>query len=93
MIDSVVGDPAKYFADFNLSLYQINLQRALDIPAFVELEDVGAGGGLPVGTNEYSMRYASEDGDRTNWSESTPPIPANLVAIGQAGLEARTLTG
>jgi len=75
MIDSVTGDPTKYFSAFNLSLYQINLSRALDIPVFIGLEDVGAGGGLPIGTYEYKIRYVSEEGDRTNQSEATPPIP------------------
>ena len=75
MVDSVTADPDKYFSAFNKALYQVNLQRALDIPVFIDLVNVGGGGGLPVGMYRYEMRYVSEDGDRTNWSQSTPPIP------------------
>jgi len=35
MVDSANASSTKYFSAFNLALYQINLQRALDIPVFV----------------------------------------------------------
>ena len=75
MVDSLISDPNKYFSAFDPLLYQINLQSPLDIPVFIELINVGGGGGLPVGHYQYSMRYASKEGDRTNWSQATPMIP------------------
>lgn len=75
MVDSLTSDPNKYFSNFDPLLYQINLQSPLDIPVFVELINVGGGGGLPVGKYQYAMRYVSDDGDQTNWSQTTPMIP------------------
>ncbi len=75
MVDSLTGDPTKYFAAFDPLLYQVNLQSPLDRPAFIELINVGGGGGLPVGQYSYSLRYSSDEGDRTNWSVDTPLIP------------------
>jgi hypothetical protein len=67
--------PSRYFSAFNVALYQVNLTSPLDIPVFVELSNVGGGGGLPVGSYSYKMRYVSVSGDRTNMSQSTPLIP------------------
>jgi len=75
MVDSLVTDPTKYFQDFDLSLYSINLSAPLDIPVFKELVNVGSGGGLPVGQYQYAVRYVNDDGDRTNFGPLTPPIP------------------
>jgi hypothetical protein len=75
MVDSLTSDPTKYFTAFDPLLYQVNLQSPLDRPVFVELINVGGGGGLPVGQYSYSIRYSSEEGDRTNWSVDTPLIP------------------
>ena len=75
MIDSLVSDPNKYFSNFDPLLYSVNLSSPLDIPVFVELVNVGGGGGLPVGEYQYQMRYASKEGDRTNFSAPTPLIP------------------
>jgi hypothetical protein len=75
MVDSLVDNPAKYFLDFNLSLYSINIDSPLDIPIFKELINVGAGGGLPVGQYQYAIRYVNDNGDRTNFGPLTPPIP------------------
>lgn len=75
MVDSLISNPNKYFSAFDPLLYQINLQSPLDIPVFIELVNVGGGGGLPVGHYEYQMRYSSKEGDRTNWSQATPMIP------------------
>lgn len=75
LIDSVSGDPNKYFSAYNHDLYVINLATALDHPVFIQLENVGGGGGLPVGTYQYAIRYVNSAGDRTNWSELTMPIP------------------
>lgn len=73
MVDNVLTQ--KYFSEFNPSLYSINLEAPLDIPVFVELVNVGGGGGLPVGSYQYSLRYSNEAGDKTNWGPLTPPIP------------------
>lgn len=75
LIDSVINDPTKYFAGFNPAEYEINQQIPLDIPVFVELVNVGGGGGLSVGEYQYSIRYSNSQGDRTNWTQATPPIP------------------
>jgi hypothetical protein len=75
MVDSLVDDPTKYFQDFDLSLYSVNLSAPLDIPVFKELVNVGSGGGLPVGQYQYAIRYVNDDGDRTNFGPLTPPIP------------------
>lgn len=75
LLDSLISDPNKYFSNFNPLLYQINLQSPLDIPVFIENINVGGGGGLPVGQYQYQLRYASAEGDRTEWSHSTPLIP------------------
>lgn len=65
----------KYFSQFNPDLYYINLQTPLDIPVFKGLVNVGGGGGLPVGSYQYSLRFSTDAGDKTNWGVLTPPIP------------------
>jgi hypothetical protein len=75
MLDALLTDPDKYFSAFNPLLYQVNIQSPLDRIAFIELINVGGGGGLPVGQYLYEMRYVTEEGDRTNWSPATPLIP------------------
>lgn len=73
IIDNVATQ--KYFSEFNPALYSINLDAPMDIPVFVELVNVGGGGGLPVGSYQYSLRYSNDSGDKTNWGPLTPPIP------------------
>lgn len=73
--DSYAAGDLTYFDDFNPELYYINLSSPLDIPVFTGLVNVGGGGGLPVGSYQYSIRYINEDGDFTNWSPLTPAIP------------------
>lgn len=75
MLDSLISNPNTYFSAFNPRLYQVNLQSPLDTLSFIELINVGGGGGLPVGHYQYQMRYTSAQGDRTNWSHPTPMIP------------------
>lgn len=75
MIDSLVSDPQKYFANFNPDLYSVNLVAPMDIPVFQGLENVGGGGGLPTGSYQYALRYSTKDGDRTNRGPLTPVIP------------------
>lgn len=73
MVDSVATQ--KYFSAFDPLLYQINLQSPLDTLVFLELVNVGGGGGLPVGHYQYQLRYSNVEGDRTQWSHPTPMIP------------------
>ena len=75
MLDSLVDNPTKYFDDFNPSLYTVNLETPLNIPVFKSLKNVGGSNGLPVGSYIYSFRYVTADGDRTDWTPPTPPIP------------------
>lgn len=74
MIDAYSVGSQKYFSDYNPSLYSVNLQTSFNIPVFKELYPA-SGAGLPVGSYTYSFRYVSADGDVTNWSPETPPIP------------------
>jgi hypothetical protein len=75
LYNSVFGDPTKYFSAFNPKLYSINLYVAMNIPVYVGIANVGGGGGLPVGTYSYQLRYSSNQGDKTNISQRTPLIP------------------
>lgn len=86
MVNSLTTDPTKYFLNFNPLLYQINLQSPLDIPAFIELKNVGGGGGLPVGQYQYAIRYSNDEGDRTQWSQTTPLIPVVESLSQQSGV-------
>jgi len=73
--DAFTNGDLTYFDDFNPDLYFINLTSPLDILVFLGLENVGGGGGLPVGEYQYSLRYVNDEGDFTNWSPLTPGIP------------------
>lgn len=73
MVDNV--STQKYFSAFDPKLYQVNIQSALDSMVFIDLINVGGGGGLPVGKYQYQLRYSSQSGDRTQWSHPTPLIP------------------
>jgi len=75
MIDSLVTNPTKYFQDFDINQYSVNLETPLNVPIFKELVNLGGNSGLPLGSYIYSIRYVTEDGDRTDWSPPTPPIP------------------
>jgi hypothetical protein len=72
LLDSVGTE--KYFSAYEPGLNSINLRRPADIPVFVELVNAGGGGGLPVGSYRYSIRYVDDAGNRTNWSPFTPLI-------------------
>lgn len=89
-LDDIISEfnsgSAKYFADFNRKLYEINLSTPLDIPVFISLENVGGGAGLPVGEYSYAIRYVNDAGDRTNFGPTTPLIPV-LQGIGADGAE------
>jgi hypothetical protein len=75
MVDSLSTDPNKYFSAFNPEDYSVNLATSNDSPVFIGIVPVGGGGGLPVGLYDYSFRYVTSSGDRTNWSVATPFIP------------------
>jgi len=75
LIDSLITSPTKYFADFDPNQYSINLEQPLNVPVFSELVNLGGSNGLPIGSYIYSIRYVTDDGDRTDWSPATPPIP------------------
>lgn len=73
MISSVAT--TTYFADYDRTLYEVNSPVQLNQPVFMNLEDVGTGGGLLVGSYAYAMRYKRTNGDSTNWSPLCPYIP------------------
>lgn len=95
MIDSLASGSTKYFADFDVTKYTVNLSTALDIPVFIDLVNTGGGAGLPPGSYSYAMRYVTKEGDRTNVSQSTPPIPVvqNLSSDSHQYPFARTFGG
>ena len=75
----------KFFSEFNKEIFDISTESGLDIPVFVGLTDSPSGGvtfgnsGLPVGMYQYSIRYVSDGGERTQWSHSTGLIPVVSV--------------
>jgi hypothetical protein len=75
IVDSFNASSDKYFTAFDPLLYQINIQSSLDIVTFIELVNVGGGGGAPVGHYDYQMRYVTVEGDRTQLSHPSPLIP------------------
>lgn len=77
----------KYFDNFDITLYQLELTSSNNHPMFVQLTattPLGAikigGSGHKVGQVQYQFRYATLEGDRTGWSAPTPliPIPIKL---------------
>lgn len=79
----------KYFVDFNIDLYIINIKNTINAPFFeqyVSSNSIGtssteegstknAGNGLLVGTYAYAVRFVDAEGNRTEISEFTPNIP------------------
>ena len=80
----------KYFDDFDISKFQVQLNRPVDHPIFVELsvgtssniigrkETAGANTGMQPGAYQYAVRYSSAAGDVALFSEATPVIPVPL---------------
>jgi len=68
----------KYFAQFDINAFTININAPSNAPRFVGLVP---GNGLPPGEYQYAFRYVSQDGDRTEWSTFTPPIPVTYSSI------------
>jgi len=72
----------KYFEDFDINQYTLEISRNVDQAVFIKLDSGSAGydyvvgtDGLPVGYVAYTFRYVTEDGDRSSLSPSTPLIP------------------
>ena len=80
MFDNRTGD--KYFTEYDASLYSVNKPLQLNQPVFVQLEDIGPGGGLKYGSYAYSICYSSQSGEDTPWGPITPyiPVPANSAS-------------
>ena len=81
LIESKSSGSTKYFEDFDYLNYTINLKSPNNVMVFKGLRVVGGNNGAPVGQYSYSHRFVSNDGDRTNWSISTPLVivPRSLV--------------
>lgn len=74
---------SKYFADFNLALYVLQLSFQVDHPMFIELLNsasgnmiaIGSGGGnLEVGAYQYAIQFVDATGNTTRLSPFTPLI-------------------
>jgi len=72
-VDPVINQT--YFSLFNPLLYQVILNTTPHMPRFLELNNIGGGGGLSPGKYSYSIRYADSTGNYTTWSVATPFIP------------------
>jgi hypothetical protein len=87
-----VGCTQKYFADFNINEYTVNISASLHKPWFVKQDlsttgynQVFGAAGVPVGSYSYCYRFVSPDGDRTSWSPITEMIPvAQSIAAATA---------
>lgn len=73
---------SKYFADFNVDEYTINVFSTIHKPKFVKQDSNNVGydvilgvSGLAIGSYSYSYRYATTAGDRTVFSPITELIP------------------
>lgn len=72
--DGTTSCDLKYFDDFQLATVTLQLQKPIDKPIFVDMIDVGDGGGLKAGQYVYSIRYTTTGGDKTVRSVGTNPI-------------------
>jgi len=73
MLDAQSAGETTYTADFNLNLYKPTIEFSMNRMVFQGLVNVGQG--LKVGSYNYSYRLVNKDGDRTQWSVSSPFIP------------------
>lgn len=97
----------KYFDDFDISIYQVQLNRPVDHPIFVELVNAGSTinaigrvetsgtGGMTAGSYQYSIRYINAAGDTALFSENTPliPVPKGLSSASIAYPGSKTFGG
>lgn len=71
----------KYFGDFAIEEYTVNVSAVFHKPQFVTqatggtYDKIFGTGGLPVGSYSYAYRYVTPDGDRSAWSPLTELIP------------------
>lgn len=73
----------KYFADFNIDEYILQLKLQLDHPVFIELTSslpqgaigIGAQGSQEMGEYMYAHQYVDASGNATKLSPFTPLIP------------------
>jgi hypothetical protein len=74
----------KYFSEFNLEQYVIDISSPLYKPMFINQDpsttaysytSILGSLGLPVGSYSYSYRYVTQEGDRGRWSPVTELIP------------------
>jgi len=72
LIDSI--GTQKYFSNFNIEEYIVNLTLPNNFPVFIDLVDSGSGGGLQTGQYAYAISYATATGDATAPSCFTPLI-------------------
>tara|TARA_Y100000593_G_C4323838_1_gene345643 strand:+ start:3292 stop:8298 length:5007 start_codon:yes stop_codon:yes gene_type:complete len=70
----------KYFGAFDINAYTTNVNAPSNKPYFVGLF-VGGGLGMKTGEYQYATRYVTADGDRTEWSPYTPPIPVPASSV------------
>jgi hypothetical protein len=75
MLDNLATE--KYFVDYDKDAHRLQLSTHVNQPAFIQLENVGVGQGVPPGSYSYSVRYADAAGNTTNWSPSTPLVPVH----------------
>jgi len=76
---------SKYFEGFELAEHLLIVQSSFEHPVFMKITSSESGmdyvfdpeenPGLPVGYYAYSVRYITEEGDRTEWSMATPQTP------------------
>ena len=79
MYDERLLTAAKYMANYDKTVYEVNQDTHLTQPVFRQLNNVGIGGGVKVGSYSYAYRLVSDNGDETSWSPPTPfiPVPSN----------------
>lgn len=92
MVDaSVPVCTEKYFSEFDIRKYQVNIEIPPHHFQFIELTNnpgypgvIIGSGGLKVGQYAYSFRYVTATGDRTGWLPTTPLIPVSKTVNNQS---------
>ena len=89
MILAKLASELTYTTDYNFKLYSVNKALQLNQPIFVQLEDLGAAGGLKVGSYAYAACLASKSGESTPWGPVTPyiPVPESGVSLINKGVD------
>jgi hypothetical protein len=85
----------KYFGNFNLEEYTVNISATLHKPIYINWDasttaytytNVLGSLGVPVGYYSYSYRYVTTDGDRSAWSPISELIPVTR-SVSQSGAQ------